>query len=241
MSSIDGAISGLNLVMPDKADPERDQVADAWSAAGGSVTRLDRFWSPPPIERATARLYGNDTFALVVAQVLGVSLVSPADDLLIRLPALWVKRDLRVCSLAEAGGLAYPAFVKPLTPKMFRAVVYEDSSALAAECKGLEPGTQIVVSEVVDFVAEARSFILDGRVLDVAVYEGEAALDDARVLLDEVSQSALLPATCVLDLGFIRDRGWAIVEANASWGAGLNGCRAERIIPAIAVATEFPR
>jgi len=34
------SVDGLNLAMPEKADPERDRVAEAWAAAGGSVTNM---------------------------------------------------------------------------------------------------------------------------------------------------------------------------------------------------------
>ncbi len=37
---------GLNLVIPDKTDPERDSVADRWRARGGAITRIGRFWDP---------------------------------------------------------------------------------------------------------------------------------------------------------------------------------------------------
>jgi len=38
-------------------------VASAWSATTGEVVRVDRFWEPPPLDRAVVRLYGSDSFA----------------------------------------------------------------------------------------------------------------------------------------------------------------------------------
>ena len=46
-----------------------------------------------------------------------------------------------------------------------------------------------------------------------------------------------LPKTCVIDVGLIDARGWAVIEANATWGAGLNGCDPARAMLAIAEAT----
>ncbi len=54
---------GLVLVIPEKADPERDAVATAWEGTGGRVLRLGRFWDPPELDLQTVRVYGNDTFA----------------------------------------------------------------------------------------------------------------------------------------------------------------------------------
>ena len=62
---------GLTLVIPDKPDVERDAVAASWHAQGGTVLRLGRFWEPPALDVATIRVYGNETFALVLAQKLG--------------------------------------------------------------------------------------------------------------------------------------------------------------------------
>lgn len=35
----------------------------------------------------------------------------------------------------------------------------------------------------------------------------------------------------------IDGRGWAVVEFNAAWGAGLNGCDAEKVLPGIVAAS----
>lgn len=231
------SVAGLNLVIPDKSDPERDRVADAWVAAGGTVTRLGRFWDPPPLDKRSVRLYGNDTFVLVVAQKLGLEMVSPRDDLLAVLPAELLKRELHIRALGEASALQFPIFIKPLVPKQFRAAVYASHDALCVESQGLEPDALIYVAEVVTFACEARAFVLDGEVLDVELYEGEGSLDGAVELTARAAVTEGVPETCALDVGHIPGRGWAVIEANASWGAGLNGCSAERVIRCMARAT----
>lgn len=226
----------LTLLIPDKPDVERDAVADAWVMAGGVVNRLGRFWDPPPYIPSTVRLYGNDAFCLVLAQKLGVTMISPADELLLQIPQHFLKRALGLQTLAEAENLPFPYFVKPLVPKQFRAAVYLSHNELIAECRGLGLGTPIQVAQPVNFLAEARGFILDGQLLDIALYEGDASLGDARSFMAELLAEVVLPITCVLDLGLIEGRGWALIEANASWGAGLNGCDAHKVIPALVAA-----
>ena len=228
---------GLTLLLPDKADVERNAVARAWLNAGGKAKRIGRFWDPPAFNAACVRLYGNDTFCLVLAQKLSLDLISPPDDLLLSLPETFVKRRVSATTLREAGTLHYPVFIKPLVPKLFKAAVYHHRADLLAECKGLDGGTGIQVSEIVTFESEVRSFVLHGQVLDLAAYEGEAALDEARAFGEQVAQQACLPSVCVLDTGWIAGRGWAVIEANAAWGAGLNGCDAAKVIPAIAAAS----
>lgn len=233
------SVNGFTLVIPEKGDEERDAVGAAWVAAGGTVLRLDRFWDPPPLDPGRIRLYGNDTFALVLAQKLGLELISPPDDLLAKLPHHHVKRDIALRTLREASTIHFPIFAKPAVPKLFRAAVYSNSPALLEECKGLAADTAILTSQIVQFTAEARAWVLSGKVLDVALYEGDANLEGAEALLLEVAAFPGLPATCVLDAGYIEGCGWAVVEANAAWGAGLNGCDAARVLPAIAAATQF--
>ena len=49
-------------MITDKPDVERDAVADVWSAAGGEVLRLGRFWDPPTLDPKRVRVYGADSY-----------------------------------------------------------------------------------------------------------------------------------------------------------------------------------
>ncbi|WP_240462542.1 DUF4343 domain-containing protein [Myxococcus sp. CA018] len=52
-----------------------------------------------------------------------------------------------------------------------------------------------------------------------------------------MARSPMLPRTCVLDAAWVEGRGWVLLEANAAWGAGLNGCGAAEAARCIAEAT----
>ncbi|ABC29070.1 hypothetical protein HCH_02245 [Hahella chejuensis KCTC 2396] len=225
------------MVIPEKNDLERDSVAAAWSAAGGEVSRLGRFWEPPSYDPAKVRVYGNDTFALVLAQKLGLDLISPADDLLVQLPQQALQRSVTLLPLSVAMTSPFPAFLKPAAPKLFKAAIYTSLTDLAVETRGLEPDTPVLHSEIVQFACEIRCFVWRGDVLDAAIYEGDGALEDGLRFARQLARSGDLPTTCVLDIGYIPQRGWAIIEANAAWGAGLNGCRADKVLPCIEAAT----
>ncbi|MDY7226164.1 ATP-grasp domain-containing protein [Hyalangium rubrum] len=229
--------TGLTLLIPDKLDIERDAVARAWEQGGGTVLRLDRFWSPPEVDRARVRLYGNDTFCLVLAQKLVLELVSPPDDLLLKVDPAWLRRELHGSTLKQVVGETFPRFVKPLVPKIFRAGVWNAPEALLEECRGLEPQTPVLSAEVVSLRAEARAFVLHGKVRACALYEGEGNVAEAREFLSTVAHAAPLPRTCVLDAALVEGQGWALLEANATWGAGLNGCEPMEAASCIAAAT----
>lgn len=230
-------IDGLTLLIPEKPDPERDAVARAWREAGGPVLRIDRFWSPPEVDRQRVRLYGNDTFCLVLAQKLGLEMVSPPDDLLLTVDPAWRQREVHGSTLDRAAREAFPRFIKPLVPKQFRARVYREPSELEEECRGLAPDTAVLSAEVVDIQAEARAFVLDQQVRTCALYEGEGIVSEAEAFLSAFARATPLPRTCVLDAALIRDRGWALLEANATWGAGLNGCDPVQAVTCIAEAS----
>jgi hypothetical protein len=233
-------VTELNLVIPDTPDEERDRVAEAWIAAGGVVTRIGRFWDPPDMDRSAVRLYGNDTFVLVLAQKLELGLISPPDDLLQHMPYDLLQRDVRVQAIESVNQIDYPAFIKPVTPKQFSAGVYASPDDLAEETEGLSSETLVYVSEIVQFQCEARAFLLASSLQDVAVYEGDGNAQEVAEFVSRAAQQLPLPTTCVLDVGYIEGRGWAVIEANAAWGAGLNGCSAEKVIECISRATVVP-
>jgi hypothetical protein len=230
-------VVGLTLLVPEKSDVERDMVASAWIASGGEVLHLGRFWEPPSIKPQTVRVYGNDTFCLVLQQKLGLELCSPPDELIFTVPKQFLRRSVSQKKLGELTEQDFPAFFKPVTPKLFRAHIYENFGELSAECKGLSGQTAVMVSEPVTFTAEARCFVLNRTVLDCSIYDGEADVAAAAAAVKELIGGIVAPSALVVDVGFIKDQGWALVEFNAAWGAGLNGCRADRVLPCIAAAS----
>ncbi len=139
-------------------------------------------------------------------------------------------------SLREALALRQPRFLKPLQPKLFTAGVYPGGEELQSATQGLEPNTLLLASEVVHFQAEVRLFVHRGIVLDACLYQGQAKFSGAIDVATELAQFPGLPNSYVADLGLLEET-WVVVEFNPAWGAGLNGCSAYRILPAIAGAT----
>ena len=229
------------LIISDKADSERDAVAAAWESKYGSVLRLGRFWAPPKLSRQEVRVYGADTFCLVLAQKLDIALVSPKDDLIFSLPYRFVKRDINRLSLSEKAEFQYPLFYKPLIPKLFRANVFQSEEELEDECRGLEDNTEVLSSEVVKFIAEARFFICHSKIATYAVYEGEVPvnlLKNGIKLVEDLMLNTILPRTVVIDIGLIKDKDWCVIEFNASWGSGLNGCDPSKVIDCILASVD---
>lgn len=230
-------LTDLTLIISDKADPEREAVAKVWEQQGGNILRLGRFWDPPQLDIAQVRVYGSDTFGLVLAQIMGLRLLEPKQDLLCEIPAELLKRHVTCVTLDEAIKFPFPQFIKSAAPKIFRAAVYESATELNCECKDLDGSTPVLVANMVAVEAEARCFVLDGCILDCAVFEGEIDTASATAFSEQALKVLTLPRACVMDVGYLSGLGWAVIEFNAAWGAGLNGCDANKVYPVIEAAT----
>lgn len=230
------------LIIPDKPDPERDTLAEKWQACYGEFLKVGKFWIKPDTNGLPVALYGNDSFCLVLAQILGLEMVSPRDEMIAELNQQFTKRNITILSLAETDRLTFPIFVKPVTPKIFKAKVYSSAEDLHSVTEGIKPEEKILASEIVEITKEARAFVFNRQIMDMALYEGEDGLEDAQKLAQLFLEQAdiTLPETFVMDWGYSPEKGWLMIEFNSSWGAGLNFCDPEKVLPCIKAATVNP-
>lgn len=157
-------LNNLNkiLLVPEKTDIERSLIIEPWQRLGGRVQRLARFWEKPDtLEGEQIAIYGNDTFAMVVAQIFNVQLLSPDDTLIARLSQEWVKRQIEIKTLATLSQADFPGFIKPVVAKQFKAEVYQSLEELLAHTQGLDDQTQVLLSQIVEIKSEARGFVLE--------------------------------------------------------------------------------
>ena len=171
--------------------------------------------------------YGGPNFA--DRTPLGVGLLEPPDSWLPNLPHEHTRRTIRHTNLGRTRDSRGPFFAKPPSSKAFPARVYTDGADLAAAAEGLPAETPVLVSEVVEFTAEYRVFLLDGHVHTGSRYAlwGRLApgpLDDDRVTARAEELADGLPSAVVLDMGVLgppdEPRAHvAVVEANMAWFA----------------------
>ena len=89
---------------------------------------------------------------------------------------------------------------------------------------GLPFDYPIWISEVVEFIAEWRCFVLDGQVLDVRPYTGDYhAHFDASVIDEAISCWKDAPIAYGLDIGVTRDGRTLVVEVNDGYALGNYG------------------
>lgn len=227
------------LLIPEKADLERDSLAKVWTKNGGEVLRIGKFWVKPKTKNKRVTIYGNDTFALVLAQVLNLNLWIPKDEDIAKMNFEFVKRKIELFPVKNLGHIQFPKFVKPVKPKLFKAAIFNSLKDLNSALKDIEEEELLICSEIVEVEKEVRAFILNHKIMDLAYYEGNGTLEEPKTFIESFLEKSKLnlPKSFVLDIGCGKSENWFIVEVNSSWGAGLNSCNPEKVINCIREAT----
>lgn len=232
------------LLIPRKTDPETKQVLKAWTNRKGEIKKLDKYWvKDKNLVGQNLAIYGNQTFALVLAQIYGVELVSPDDKMIASLDRTWTKRVIEIKTIAEIMEDCFPTFIKPVIPKSFIASIFYSLEEFEKATKGLEKTEELMISTIIDDItAEARGYLKNGKVKDLALYHGNADIKEGKLFLQNFAEmhSVLMPEVVVTDIAYSKNLGWFVLEFNACWGAGLNNCDADKIIDCIIEATKNP-
>ncbi len=218
---------------------------------GWATLRLSDDTVPEDFKSPDGRfaLYFSTPVGFIIADQLNLMLLGCDAGWLPGLPQEFLKRRIRPMTLAEAGRQRGKAFVKLATGKGFPAAVYT-RRALAERTGTTHPDTQVLVAEAVHWEVEYRCFMLHKQVVTLSAYlrhgrlirsstaepgafpgESQAALEFARKVLTHPAVEA--PPALVLDVGIIQDRGWAVIEPNEPWGAGVYACKPDAVLDTI--------
>lgn len=203
----------------------------------------------PPTDDSELAIYVEALYGPEIAAQLGCELLDPPVDWLCRVPTQFLQRDVQLVTLEVARQMVGPAFFKPPNDKSFPAQVYQSGAHLPTEFAGELP---VLVAKPVEFQAEFRCFCLNGKVRTLSPYlrsgvlakhtdfaATEMELASAKVFAEQVlaATTDFTPTAIVLDVGEIPAKGWAVVEANGAWGAGLYGCDPAEALQVIRYAT----
>jgi hypothetical protein len=237
------------LILSRRYSDDSNAVWRAAVDAGWDVERLMTYDVPAALRARGPVIYGETLLADAVAPGLGLSLLEPTEEWLARLPERYRKREIVLSTLAGARALTERRFVKPVDEKIFPSRVY-------AHGRDVEPAgdfpasAAVLISEPVTFEIEVRAFVLERQVAALSAYvrDGDIARDasgewplspverdGAKGLLTEMlgDGEVDLPAAVVVDVGRTKEHGWAVVEANACWAAGLCGCDPRDVLPVL--------
>jgi hypothetical protein len=218
--------------------------------ANWKVYRAERWRDVEQLAATDIVVYGEHMFAEYVAQVHQLALLQPPFHFVASLPSAFRKRTIQFTDLRNARSWPETAFFKPADDKCFPAKVYKSG----AELPGgdiLPDATPVLISEPVEWELEFRCFVLDRQVATCSPYlrGGVLAQDEDGTWPADPSEiravtawtsevlsdgSVRVPPALVLDVGVIQGRGWAVVEANPAWAAGIYGCDPDTVLPVLA-------
>ncbi|KRA17747.1 MULTISPECIES: ATP-grasp domain-containing protein [unclassified Lysobacter] len=237
------------LILTPRQTEDSRSLWKAANALGWSTERLGGWRLPDHVVALPDPvLYAEALFAPDYAETLGLTLLSPSEDWLVRLPMKYKHRHIRLTTLQEARKLEVPMFVKPPNDKSFPAGVYGGAD-LPIEYDG---DTPVLVSDVVQWNMEFRCFVLNRVLHTYSIYSrngdlqrdtGFSTSDDecsaleafmAEILADP---SVEIPNAVVIDVGTLDDGRWACVEQNAAWGSGIYGCDPVRVLEVVRAAS----
>jgi hypothetical protein len=233
------------LILPPRITDDSVKLWRAAIAAKWQTLRLDRWHAPENLDPADIAVYGG--YFVAFANELGISLLVPPNNFLASLPPELTKRHVQLLRLSEARNLTHRAFYKPADDKCFLAKIYDSGAQLPAHHE-LPDDVPVLISEIVRWQLEFRCFILDRKLITLSPYlrhhekietaDGEFLATEEEFAEARNFVNALLniptiplPPTLVIDVGLTQDRGWAAIEANQVWGAGIYGCDPVAILP----------
>jgi hypothetical protein len=210
-----------------------------WRAANRLGWRVERLinWRLPDELKLVPEpiLYVEALMTEMIAAQLGLRLLDAPNDWLPNLPEEYRKRWIYLSTMGEARSMEKAAFIKPPNDKSFPARVYQGEE-LPSDYADEMP---VLIAEIVEWEKEFRCFILNHSLKTFSVYLRDGKLQrendfahtekeecEVREFMETLlsdERIEILQAT-VIDVGVIPGRGWAVVEQNAAWGAGLYGC-----------------
>lgn len=216
-----------------------------WKAAVDrkwNIHRAYRFEGPVAYDRNNdvGFVYGERYFCDILAGRMDLGLLDPPDDWLPSLPEEFRKRKVLLTTVENLWVAPGRTFIKPANDKVFEAGIYE--RGMDVPVRYIDPDCPILLSEIVEFVAEVRLVILDRQVLTGAYYRLVIDKDPEELVAEAIEwvkpllalENLNLPSAVVVDVGIIEGRGWAVVEANQLYSSGLyDGMVLDKVLDAV--------
>ena len=120
----------------------------------------------------------------------------------------------------------FPLFAKPRKPKLFNGTVVSgpDELEMFRHLHTDDLEIEIMTSDVVKFVAEYRTFVIDGRAYDCRKYSGQHRIVPDFDFIDETIKAyKSAPISYGIDFG-VTDKGETmLIEANDGYSLGTYG------------------
>ncbi|WP_298517025.1 ATP-grasp domain-containing protein [uncultured Kordia sp.] len=204
---------------------------------------------PTEYQKDVVAVYGEDLFTTIVAEQCSLKLLKPADDWLASVPTKYTLRNIQYDRFGNIQNVQNK-FIKPVDFKFFPAGVYTSVEEIQGYST-IDATIEVFVSDVVSWAIEVRCFIIDRQLQtwSTYIYNGEIELKNTILENEETEMLSFLnefltdktidlPKAVVIDVGYISDKGWALIEANPVWSSGVYACNPKKVIDTIVKSCE---
>lgn len=204
---------------------------------------------PAEYQKDVVAVYGEDLFTTIVAEQCNLKLLKPADDWLASVPTKYTLRNITYDRFGNIQNVQNK-FIKPVDFKFFPAGVYTSVDKIQG-AKTIDSNIEVFVSDVVRWTIEIRCFVIDRTIQtwSTYIYNGEIELKDSIEKSEETEmlnflnefltdKTIDLPKAVVIDVGYIPEKGWALIEANPVWSSGVYACNPKKVIDTIVKSCE---
>lgn len=164
-------------------------------------------------------VYGETMWARIVAEQIGMKILDPPQNWLMGVPQEYLGRKVQF-DFFQHIRMKYPLFLKPADLKSFQARVYMYAPML-------HEAELVIASEIVHFVHEVRTWMLDGRVQASSAYvvnppQLSPGMHSAIKFAEKVAaETSDTPRAVVIDVGQLESGQWVVIEANPAYSSGI--------------------
>lgn len=245
----------LLLMTPRKDVKYTDVLVKAAINAGWNTERSQGYLPSPYDYNENIVLYGEPLFVSRAADSLEYEIIEPPFAMIAKLPAQYVKRTAERKTMHEAKQRTDAFFAVSRDGKMVPPKIYANGDELA---ESYAPDyTELLITEPVKWEVAYRYYILEDEIVAGSVYErdGNHAQDEHgnwwapdnekqgayEFVMSMIEDRAVrIPPAVIFDVGFIENKGWALVDVLPVSSAELYGSDPEKVLAVLKRACLHP-
>lgn len=187
-------------------------------------------------------VYGEPAFCEFVAQEFNHNIVQNSLDWITKIDKFFLKRNVSYMTIDEAskiekehGGILNNKVLEPADDQCFNTGMYNGAFPKV-------PGkTPILVHPEEIWDAKFRFIIIDGKIATKCCYRlsnifNTPTIWQTEFIGDKITSEAFVKTlishyntahSCIIDVGFIKDRGWCVCGTYPIWSSDPYGCNSE--------------
>ncbi len=235
------------LILSKRYNEDSFKLYQAALKQNWQVWRFERH-IPQWVIQSTPVIYCETAFADYLAQELKLTLLTPNDAILAKLPFKYLQRKIQFTTYQHFVRPTENKFIKPADYKYFPAGIYGQSDTIPG-FDYCQPDDPILISDVVNFTDEYRFFILNNEIQTASLYVENATLtteqnlkkpldanlmDFAIDVIDSIKSD--MPQSYVLDIGLLSNGKYAVIEFNPTWASGIYAADPDKVLACVAAA-----